>query len=329
MFNLYKNNFKAIERTEINRFILSILGIAENYIKFLISRNKIYLPVHIEPKDAAIDLIAELFTIENDILIRFKDFFNNNFTCGEIRNEEDFEKYLRGFIYTVIQNNLINFYRENDPITYHIHRNINEAVKNLNYFTSIHFSDKYLSPNPEFDINNVSLDKEELINFIYSNNLEKNIINMRLFIKSLFEELENSKDYPVCIRISDLVSAVKSILAIEFINKNGAATQKEHMAEKINIKFLLEDVRFNFNEKLNKYCSKNNLSKIFKEGMYNIIDEIIGDMNSGNKRKSVMELMRAHFKRNENSTFYKIQYCIELFEEEITKYVQKEQILIG
>lgn len=329
MYFIYQNNFGVQSRKELNDFILKILNTSVSYIKFLIFKNKIYLPDHIEPKDAAVDLIAELFIEEKGVLIRFKDFFDNNINRELIKNNEDFEHYLRGFIYTVIQNNLNNLYKQNDPFTYNIIRNIKEAVKSLNYYVSIHFSDKYIHSIPEIDFKKNLPEREDLFSIVHSYNIFKNLQNSCNFIKSIFELLESYSDFAHALRFSDLVAVYKSVIVFEYSIRNGENTESDYLTERINVKFVLEDVRCTFSEKLQKYIIKNKLSQNFKESMYNVIDEIIHDVNAGNVRKSIMELMKLHFQSCDKYLFYKVQYCVELFEGEIVKCINKEKTLIG
>lgn len=329
MMDLYISGFRVNSIEEYNAFIRRILFMGESYLKFLISKNKIFLPVHIEPKDAAVDLLAEIFTQENNILIKFKDFFENNLSDSQIQSEEDFEKYLRGFLYTVIRNNLINIYRDNDPVTYNIYRNIKETVKSLNYCISIHFSDKYIQTDSNLNFTDPIPEKEDLINLVYSKGLAQEVINIRRFIELLFNELNLSNRFSPLIRLSDLAGVIKSILVSNLsIRTNGHGTN-DLISGNLNVKFTLESVRYAFIEKLDKYAFKNKLSKNFLNSMYCLTEEVMGDLSEGNKRKSVLELQKMHFQSEDKTLFNKVQYCVEMLEEEITKQYNKEQKLIG
>lgn len=329
MESYIENKFEIHRAGELNDFVLKILDIGENYLKFLSSKGRLYLSPDIEPKDAAVDLLAEIFTLENNTLVKFKDFFENNFSAEDISNKEDFERFLRSFIYTVIQNNLPDLFRENDPSAYHIYRNVKSAVKNLNYFISIHFSGKYIHKTEKLRPDANLPDREELNLIINDNELGKEIYNLKIFIRSLFEILSLSDIYTPAVYLNDVCSIIKSIFASEFINRNGAVTESEHISELTNIKFILEDVKFAFTGKLEKYASRNNLSQNFSQCIYNIVDEIIGDFNAGKERRSVMDLMKTHFNSSDKYLFYKVQYCIELLETEIIKHFKTEKNLIG
>jgi hypothetical protein len=330
MFSLYKSGFRVCNSRDLNEFVRRILWIGENYLRFLVSRNRIYLPFELEPKDAAVDLLGELFVSEDNVLVKFKNFFSPSpdpFPKGRgnyaFLNEDDFENRLRGFIYTVIQNNLPGLYRDSDPVTYNIYRNIKEAVKLLNYHISIHFSDKYIHPEPEIDFTAPVPDREDMLLIIYSNGMAKNILNVKSLLQSLFEILKSSENFAPALRLSDLAAVVKSTITSEFAIKN-ASPESDDIASELNTKLMLDDVKFAFAEKLNKYTGKAKLSQNFSESMYNVIDEMTNDLLAGNERKSVMELLKRHFNSEDKNMFYKVQYCVELFEGEIAKYAQRE-----
>lgn len=324
-----ESKFEIHRADELNEFVLKTLDIGENYLKFLSSKGRLYLSPDIEPKDAAVDLLAEVFTIENNTLVKFRDFFENNFSKEDISKKEDFERFLRSFIYTVIQNNLPDLFRENDSSAYHIYRNVKSAVRNLNYFISLHFSGKCIHKNEKLHPESNIPDREELILIINDNKLGKEIYNLKIFIRSLFEILAASDVYISAAYLNDVCSIIKSIFASDFINRDGAATESEHISELTNIKFILDDIKFSFTGKLEKYASKNNLSQNFAQCIYNIVDEIIGDFNAGKARRSVLDLMKTHLNSSDKHLFYKVQYCIELLETEIIKHFETEKNLIG
>jgi hypothetical protein len=112
------------------------------------------------------------------------------------------------------------------------------------------------------------------------------------------------------------------------MNKQNNYGNEKALLNEVSVKLMLEDIRFKFSEKLSRYVKKNKLSQTFNEGMYNIIGDIINSAIAGNKRASVMELMKTNFKSEDKHLFYKVQYCVELFECEILNYFRKEKVLI-
>lgn len=324
MFLLYKNKFKVSSIKELNEFISFVLELGENYISFLINRNRIYLPVHIDSKDAAVDLLAELFVLKKDVLIKFDDFFINNFNDRKFCSNEEFEPYLRGFVYTVIQNNIQSIYKENDKLAYNLYRNVKEVLKNLDYCITTHFSDKYVSKtNVHKNVENIP-EKESLMKLVNLAGIGKYVFEVKKFIIEFFDLLEKQNEYANVVRLSDLISVMKSLITVEYLNQNGAVTEGEHITERVNVKYILEDVKLAFSGKLNKYISKNNLSQKFGDCMYNIIEEVMSEYNSGNQRRSVLDLMKEHFKDDDKYLFYKVQYCLEMFEQEIARFIEED-----
>ncbi len=142
MYELYKENFVFKSVQELNSFVSGILAISEQYIGYLQYIGKIYLPDDTDSYDVAIDVTAELFKNENNTLILFRNYFDSLEQKPE--NEENFERYLKSYLYAIIQNNLINIFRQYDPVTFKVIRNLKLAVKSNGYKTVSLFTDKYI-----------------------------------------------------------------------------------------------------------------------------------------------------------------------------------------
>lgn len=317
-----RNNFVFESNKEANAFVVKVIDLGEVYIKFLVSKNKIYLPDNIKPRDAAIDLLAEIFKVENKCYVSFKMFFEDK----EIETEEVAENLLRGYIFTIIQNELPKIFRINDSFTFNILRNIKEAVKSENLHTSLFFSDKYIHAKDAMYDNDIIPDKDGLLKFIYENKISEKVYNLKLFLKDLFETLKISGVYSPVVNFNDLVSAIKSIFANEFVNRDGAKTESEHLSDKVNIKLILKDIRFTFNEKLNKYIIKNGFSKYYSQCMYELVDDIETDLCEGQKRQSIKSLTDKYFKSSDYIN--QVTYCVDMYETEIAKFLNKEKFLI-
>ncbi len=317
-----RNNFIFESSKEANGFVLKVIDLGEVYIKFLVSKNKIYLPDNIKPRDAAIDLLAEIFKVENKCYVNFKMFFKDK----KIETEEDAENLLRGYIFTIIQNELPKIFRINDSFTYNILRNIKEAIKSENLHTSLFFSDKYIHLEDVIKNNDLIPDKDELLKFIYENNISDKVYNIKLFLKDLLLKLSSDAVFSAVVNFNDLVYSIKSIFANEFACRDGAETESEHLSDKVSIKLILKDIRFSFNEKLNKYINKNGFSNNFSECMYKVIDDIESDLCEGLIRQSVKNLSNKHFGNCE--FLNQITYCVEMYETEIAKFLTKEKFLI-
>lgn len=324
MYCLYQSEFELQDNVQYNTFVKRVLYIGEQYIRFLISKNRIFLPVDIDHRDASVDLLAEIFYKENKVLIKFRNFFKNNFP-DRILIEIEYERYLKGFIASIIQNNLIGLYKDIDTPTYNIYRNLKEAATNSGLLIAVHFTDKYIQITEDIDSDNPIPEREDLFQLVNSYNMNGLVSNIPQFLDKLFTILKTSSNYSPAVRLSDLVNIVKTIHANELllnISKNETRTILE---DKINISFVLENIKDKFIQKLDKYVTKNKLSQSFYKSMYRLVDEVLLDYKEGSGRRSVKELQKTHFGNHDKYLFYKIQYCLEMFEGEIINYYKKEQ----
>ncbi|MCE1165044.1 MAG: hypothetical protein LWX07_06555 [Bacteroidetes bacterium] len=328
MFSLYNNGFKAEKAEDAGTFISLVLKIGENYLRFLVSINRVYLPFEMSPKDAAIDLLAEILVFKNGSFLKFHDFFQNNFTDKSKITEDNYEDYLRGFVYTVIQKNLTNLFKDNDPALYHIYRNIKETAKSLGYSISIHFSDKYLHRIKKVDFKIDAPAPEDLLKLVSDINLQKYIYNTPAFLNLMFDNLDTQHNFCHAVRFHDMAAVMKKIMISDYFERELCGAGTNNFTDTLSIKFIIEEAKFTFFEKLEKYINKNSLSQNFSDCMYSIIDDIVADFMTGNPRSSVRELMIRHFGVDEKSLFYKVQYCVSLFEQEVLKKIKLEKILI-
>ncbi len=322
MYPLYKNGFRVASIKELNEFVNKILELGEDYIAFMMMRNRIYLPMQIEPKDAAVDVLAELFTVEDGVLIKFADFFESHSLKDSIQVREKYDSVLRSFIYAIIQNRIQLVYKDNDKITCSLIRNINAALKHLEFSVTLHFSDKYISRRHDFNSECEIADRDNLINIISMNGIGKCVYDTRRFISELFDILEKQVEFADALRMSDLTAVMRHIIMSEYLNRDGAASLSAHISERLNVKYMLEEVKMVFREKLEKYIIKNNLSENFGVCMYNVAAEVSEAYYNGIQRRSVMELMKEYFQDDDTNLFYKVQYCLELYDREIIQLIE-------
>lgn len=326
MYEIYKNGFLIENSLQYNKFVKETIFIGEVYLKFLISKNRIYLPLQLEPKDVSVDLLAEIFTLENNIVIKFQRFFGEHFPV--MLTESQYNNNLFGFIAKIIQNNLINLYRDHDPQLNNIYRNLKEAAQDLGYQINIHFTDKYIYKG-DFVNSKPLIERDELYDLINNSGFEKHINNTKKLIEEIFTILINVGKYAPAIRLSDIAMIVKSILATSFFSNVNHNNSDKNFYENIHLNLLLDNILDDFYDKLNKYSAKNNLPKNFYECMYKLINEVISDYRQGNARKSVLELQKTYFNTDERKLFYKVQYCIDILESDIAESLKEEIKLIG
>lgn len=326
MYNIYKKGFLIENSLQYNKFVKETIFIGEVYIKFLISKNRIHLPLYLDLKDAAVDLLAEIFTLEKNIIVKFRRFFDEHFPV--MLNETEFNNNFYGFIAKIIQNNLINLYRDHDPALNNIYRNIKEAALDLGYQINVHFTDKYIYKG-SFDNCKPIPERDELYELINNSSLEKYVNITKSFIEELFSILLNNGKYAPAIRLSDIASLVKTFLTSSLFSALNHNHSDRIFSENIHLKLLLDNILNDYYDKLSKYVTKNDLPKNFQECMYNLINEVISDYRQGNARKSVLDLQKTYFNTDDKKLFYKVQYCIDILESDIAESLKEDIKLIG
>jgi len=326
MYEIYKKGFCVENSLQYNSFVKETIFIGEVYLKFLISKNRIFLPLQLDPKDASIDLLAEIFTLENNIIIKFRRFFDEHFP--EILNESEYQKNLYGFVAKIIQNNLISYYRAHDPFLNNIYRNIKESADELGYNINIHFADKYIYKGSFNNIKPV-VDRDELFEMINNSGISKYVHQTKRFIEELFLLLLKNDNYDDAIRLSDITSIVKCIFTSNLASNFNNNHTDRIFNDNIHLNFLLDNIFSDYLDKLDKYVTKNGLPKNFYKCMYNLINEVVSDYREGNVRKSVLELQKTYFKSDDRRLFYKVQYCIDMLESDIAESLKEEVKLIG
>lgn len=318
------NNFRYSSRSELDGFINDILDLGESYISFMIHEGGLYLPDNLSPRDAAVDLLAEIFTTKDNVLIKFRHFFENNFQSANIVSEEEYRKYIQAFVFKVIQNNLPQIYRAEDSPSFHIIRNLNEAITDLKLFTEYHFSDKYIFLSCHNFASRLPAGRDDLISIVNHAGFMKDVLNTKLFVKKLFCEIENQTAFANKVKFNDLVYVCKYFSTLGYINEMKNEQEDENISTRLNIKFILDEAYFSFDKVFRKYLNKKNLSEKFAGCMYNLINDIMEEYNAGNQRDSVSNLAVKHFGVSEKNLCNKVQYCIDIFEEEFIKNLKNE-----
>lgn len=326
MYELYKKGFRVGNTIQLNCFVKETIFIGETYIKFLLSKNRIHLPLYLDAKDASIDLLAEIFTIEDNVIIKFRSFFDEHFPNK--LNETEYNNNLYGFIAKIIQNNLIGLYRDHDPLLNSIYRNIKEAAVGLGFNINIHFTDKYIYKGT-FNNSKPIADRDELFNLINTSGLATIVHQTKQFVEELFLVIANNDTFADAIRLSDVTSIVKSFFAANLVSSISNNYTDRIINDNIHLNFLLDNILSDYLDKLNKYVTKNSLPKNFYKCMYNLINEVISDFKEGNVRKSVLDLQKTYFNTDDRRLFYKVQYCIDMLESDIARSLKEEVKLIG
>lgn len=318
MYELYRNDFKVESRIQLNKFVSEIVSIAREYINYLIYKNKIYLPDELTSYDAAIDLVAELFSIKNDKLITFSYHFKN--LKPKPRTKAEFERALKSYICSIVQNNLLGLYKICDPVTFKILRNIKKAIREREYYVTSYFTDKYIHRKP-VDFKKGECIHRELLLTLYLKNDGSIDVNVTKIIDALFGIIEIQKEYLPAIALQDLVYILKELITIktEDYIKNFKSEEP-----KVFYKLLIQKLRKEFIFKIKKYLDKKNFSENDCKCVYNIIEEVLNHYENFTCRPSVRELVETHYRgKNKNSFSNKIEYVLSLLSTEILKNIEE------
>lgn len=324
MISICLNNFRYSSRSELDGFINDILDLGESYIAFLIQEAGHYLPENLSPRDATVDLLAEIFTTEDNVLVKFRHFFEHNFDSEKFDSEGEYQKYIQAFIFKIIQNNLPQIYKTEDSPSFHIIRNLNEAISDLKLSTEYHFSDKYIYISGNNTANLLPAGRDDLIKIVNHAGFMKDVVNIKMFVEKLLVEIENQTAFANKIQFNDLVYVCRYFSTLDYVNEMKNEQEDENISTKLNIKFILDEAYFSFDKAFRNYINKKNLSEKFAGCMYNLINDIMEEYSTGNQRDSVLNLTVKHFGASEKNLCNKVQYCIDMFENEFVKNLKNE-----
>lgn len=321
MFELYKSGFNIEDNKALNEFALEIINISEEYIRYLVYKGKINSLGDLSSYDAAVDLTAELFTIENGCLSHFKKFFSGFETPPE--TEEDVNRLIRQFVYVSTMNNVSLLYKFADPVTNKLLRNLNYARKSGDYLQTEIFTNKYIH-RKEVDFESaVCMEREKLARLI-GQKRGIGFLPATEFLEEVFKILEEQTEYLHAVPFSDLLQIYKELSAKEI--RKDFESMESGSESNIYMKLLVEEIRKSYLLKLKNYITKKNFSKNESDCIYNIVEEVINCYLSGTERESVKELAKRYYNGTvTNSLCYKIDYAIDLLNSEIISFFKREE----
>ena len=318
IYKYYKNNFIFKTETELGKFVSFCINIIDNYISYLVHRGKIFLPFDLSSLDAAIEVSSDIFTRNNNQLVKFYNFFSSLETPPI--DDSDFLNCLNGFLFTITKNNILKIFAEADPQTYKIMRNLNYEIKQRNYFVSILFDDKYIHKNEiDFNISNIPT-RDDVFKILQIKLNNRKLSTNKDFLNNIFNILSSQYEFAPAIAFNDLVYFIKLFHLSEF-HKNEVNIEVE---TDFHYKFLFDSVKMNFLKKLNTYFLKKSFSENEKNCIYNITEDFMKNLLNGGIRKSPAELTREYFHHNEYSKYiFKVEYCLEMLINELAKEIKE------
>lgn len=320
MYKLYLAGFRVGSRKQMNEFVSEVVGIAKDYINYLVYKNKLYLPEGFNSYDCAIDVTAELFNFEKDVFTVFASHFKK--IKPKPKTEKDFSNLIKAYICSIVQNNMLKIYQINDPVTYKLLRNIKNAYKEGGYTETFLFMDKYIHRKP-VDFNSAEcMDKEYLLQLFLSNNGIKDYSATEL-LKLLFKIIEEQNEYLHAVAVSDILHIYKEVSTV----KTAKLIQNEIKSDEIRIhyKFLIQDIKKNFILKIKKYFCKKNFSENECTCIYKIIEEVLNNYVNGEERDSVRVLVDKYYTGEDKSAMAnKAEYVINLLNSEFIANIERE-----
>lgn len=322
MFEVFKSGFYIENNKHLNAFASGVINLSEEYIKFLVYRGKISSLGDLTAFDTAIDLTAELFKLEDGVLVYFKRFFEKLATPPQ--SEEEYINALKQFVFSVILNNLTHIYKLTDPVTNKLLRNLKYAQKEENYNVTEIFSNKYLHRKPIDFESAECMDKDVLLRLILSKN-GFNHPTAKDFLNYVFDILDSQSKYLQALPLNDILAIYKEIIALESKTYNSKEAGSDAEIN-VHFKLLFEEIRKGFILKLNKYLNKKSFSENERACIYNIVEEVINCYLNGVYRDSIKDLAIRHYDGNAtNSLCYKVEYVIGLLNTEIISLMQREE----
>jgi len=320
MYKLYLAGFRVGNRKQMNEFVSEVVAIANDYIKYLVYKNKLYLPEGLTSYDCAIDVTAELFNVEKDVLTVFASHFKK--IKPKPNNQKDFTPVFKSYICSIVQNNLLNIYKINDPVTFKLLRNIKNAYRDNGYTETFLFTDKYIHKKPVGFNSAECMDKEHLLQLFLSNN-GINDYSATELLKLLFKIVEEQNEYLHAVAVSDVLYIFKEISVV----KTAKLMLDEIKSDEIRIhyKFLIQDIKKNFILKIKKYFCKKNFSENECTCIYKIVDEVLNNYANGEERDSVRALVDKYYSgANKAIMINKAEYVINLLNSEFIANIERE-----
>jgi hypothetical protein len=320
MYKLYLAGFRVGSRKQMNEFVSDVVCIAKDYINYLVYKNKLYLPEGLTSYDCAIDVTAELFNVEKDVFTVFASHFKK--IKPKPKSEKDFTPVFKSYICSIVQNNLLNIYKINNPVTFKLLRNIKNAYKDNGYTETFLFTDKYIHRKP-VDFNSAEcMDKEHMLKLFLSNN-GINDYSATELLELLFKIIEEQNEYLHTVAVSDVLYIYKEISAV----KTAKLMQNEIKSDEIRIhyKFLIQDIKKNFILKIKKYFCKKNFSENECSCIYKIVDEVLNNYVNGEERDSVRVLVEKYYTGTDKPAMAnKAEYVINLLNSEFIANIERE-----
>lgn len=321
LLKYYKNGFCIEKESDLQVFINECVCVVENYLSFLVYKEKIFLPFELSTWDAAIDITAEIFIRENNCLVKFKSFFSS--LESSPNNEKEAVKILHKFLLKITRNNLFDLFGKADHITHVILRTINKIINEKKYYTSWMLSDKFVH-RKEIDFNKYEYCEREMLYKLIFKDKNLKYSSSEDFIENIFEIIEARDDYIKAISYNDLIYLYKYF----YLNERYTSGLQTEFETSVHYRFMFDSIKSKYLRNMNAYLCKKNFSEDERKSMYNIIEEFTKNLLDGGIKKSPSELTKQFFTEKNYSKFInKVEYCIYTLMDSITKEIKEENLI--
>lgn len=317
----FQNKFRFSNGTVSGKFISECINIVEKYIIFLEKKGKLFLPFDFSPYDAAIDITADIFKVENNTFVNFHRFFESHDINPS--TEQDAGDAVRIFLSSIAKKNLTGILAESDPETGKILRNIADYIRKKSYSVSYFFSDKFFHKSEIIqDVNSKDYaGRDNITKLLIYNNFHYG--NIPEFLEKVFYVLENQNEYVKAISQTDAVWIYKFLCAKYFLNEEIIS---EHNYSELSL--IVENEKKRYISRLEPYFNKKNFSEFDKNRMYMALEEWVNNVLNGGVKCSPAELTKKYFGDDGYIRMHnKVEYCVNLLISNIKKQIRKDYFL--
>jgi len=307
----------------LDTLVKHCIKVSALHIKFLHFSGKLFFSYEISYNDLAVDLIAEIFETNDNVLVCFNKFIG---TLGVIQNDSEFDKRLRFFIISVVNRNLVKFYKDSDPLSFKLLTNVDYAIETKGYKVTNLITDKYIH-RKDADFNMPCIEKEKLVTML---NLEnKSLLTGTAFLDKVFDALESCDDYSHSLPYYDIISVYKELIVMNYFNNNSNNVNSFEY-DKLDTVFIIKEAFERFKVKFNVYSGKVKFSEKTSIRFINIMEEIKDTYCNLSKKDSINNYIIKNFEDYEmDSLQKKLEYCVGLFNNEILYLLKNEDIYEG
>ena len=276
-----------INSFEINHLVRIAHSFASVRLTQLIRSHKIHFEIYpFTISSLALDCIAELFQRDEDgnyyELIAYFSLYEGSITF----TDEEIVQRFQALVFSKLNDGIIRLYHEHDPILSKILRNLKSAIKKDNTLIMFdRFGELFFSPSTLEERN------DHLVEFPFDEmeaalaNLVHEKGNIKRYLNSLSDLLQNSNCYRRFVKVIDLAVIIKSLsIKYDFTIISSSNIENDMLQNDIVkiVETSLLDLRKSFDE---MYLRSNKMKSEDLNKYMNAVGELLKDtfvLNNGN-----------------------------------------------